>query len=96
MPPFNSTHFNNRIRNATHPEELRDILVLIFHEVVMRWTRRRVEQTGFEGVSESDLYAAFYRTVNELLIMWGNLQTQLGNTVVGFLSVLVLPLLTRS
>ena len=77
--------FTTTITQANHPEELRSILVRLFREVSMRWTNRRVEQTGFENATEEELHSAFYRTANELLIRWGLLQDQLGNTIVGIL-----------
>jgi hypothetical protein len=80
--PFSLDDFNTTISRAAHPEKLRDILVLIFHEVVMRGNGNRNEQTGFEAATDEELELAFLRTVNELLVRWGRLQDQLGNYVV--------------
>jgi hypothetical protein len=80
--PFSLNNLDTRVRRATHPEKLRDILVLIFREVVMRHNGNRTERTGFEAATEEELHLAFFRTVNELLIRWGCLRDQLGNVQV--------------
>ena len=81
--PFSHQNFETTVTQATDPEQLRDILVLLFREVAMRYSRNRVERTGFEDLTEEELHLAFYRTANEMIIRWGYLQDQLGNVVVG-------------
>jgi hypothetical protein len=73
------------VTHATHPERLRDILVHVFLEMAMRYSGNRVERTYFETFNDEELHLAFFRTVNEMLVRWGRLQDQLGNTVVGML-----------
>jgi hypothetical protein len=80
--PFSLNNLDATVSQATHPEELRNILVLIFREVVMRATGTRTEQTGFEAATNEELELAFFRAANELLVRWGRLQDQLGNVVV--------------
>ena len=48
----------------------------------MRWANGLDEQTSFKDANEEELRAAFDRAVKELLIRWGQLQSQLGNNVV--------------
>ena len=80
--PFSLNNLDATVSQATHPEELRNILVRIFREVAMRGTGTRTEQTGFEAATNEELELAFFRTANELLVRWGRLQDQLGNVVV--------------
>lgn len=77
--PFSLDHLNVVVNQATHPERLRDILVLIYREAVMRSGGNRTERTGFEGATDEELELAFFRTVNELVIRWGRLRDRLGN-----------------
>ena len=65
--PFSLDDLEHRVIHTDSPEDLRDILVLIFHEVAMRLTGLRVEETGFETASFDDLHLAFYRTANEMV-----------------------------
>jgi hypothetical protein len=65
--PFSLEEHDKCVAAAVLPEDIRDIVVLIFLEIVMRLTRRRAEGTGFEAVSLEDLHLAFYRAVNELV-----------------------------
>jgi len=81
--PFSLQNLDARVTQATHPEQLRDILVRLFREMAMRHSRNRVERTGFEAATEEELHLAFFRTANEMIVRWGNLQNQLGNVVVG-------------
>ena len=74
---FSLDNFNHRVTHAAHPEQLRDILCLLFHEMEMRRGGSRYETTGFEAASDEDLHLAFYRTANEMIIRWGRLQDQL-------------------
>jgi len=55
------------VSNATQSEEVRDLAVLIFFELLGRHTGTPCEPTGFEEMEVSDLKLAFYRTVNELV-----------------------------
>jgi hypothetical protein len=80
--PFSLKNLDTMVSQATHPERLRDLLVLIYREAVMRGNGNRTEQTGFETATEEELQLAFFRTVNELIVRWGLLQDQLGNKVV--------------
>ena len=63
-----------RVKQAANPERVRDILVLIFRELMMRHTRHRTEHTGFEAATNDELQLAFYRTANELIVRWGRLR----------------------
>jgi hypothetical protein len=92
--PFSLDNLDATVSQATHPEELRDILVLIFREVAMRWNGNRTKKTGFEAATEEELELSFFRTVNELLIRWGRLQDQLGNVVVSI--HIIAPCFTQS
>lgn len=80
--PFSLQNLDTVVTQAPHPEQLRDILVRLFREVMMRCSGNRVERTGFEAATEEELHLAFYRTSNEMIVRWGRLQDQLGNTVV--------------
>ena len=80
--PFSLQNLDTIVAQATHPEQLRDILILMFREVMMRCDGNRVERTGFEAATEEELHLAFFRTVNEMIVQWGRLQDQLGNVVV--------------
>jgi hypothetical protein len=80
--PFSLDDLDTVVSQATHPERLRDLLVLIFREAVMRGNGNRNERTGFEAATDEELELAFLRTVNELVVRWGRLQDQLGNYVV--------------
>ena len=79
--PISLDDLNVVVNQANHPERLRDILVLIFREVVMRHNGNRTELTGFEAATEEELELAFFRTVNEFVVRWGRLRRQLGNPV---------------
>ena len=81
--PFSLKHLDATVSQATHPENLRNILVLIFHDALMRANGNRTERTGFEEATDEELESAFFRTANEFLVRWGRLQDQLGNFVVG-------------
>lgn len=80
--PFLLDSFAATLSQVTHPEKLRNILILIFREAVMRGSGHRTERTGFEAATNEELELAFIRTVNELVVRWGQLQDQLGNHVV--------------
>jgi len=72
MPVAPANHFSlnnheHRVINAVQPEDLRDILCYIFHEMAMRSTGSRTEATGFEAATHYELHLAFYRTVNEMV-----------------------------
>lgn len=58
-----------RVTHAVLPEDLRDIICLIFHEMAMRrrGSRFRVEETGFETATNRELHLAFYRTANQMV-----------------------------
>lgn len=60
-------HHVGGLTGSTAPEHLRDLLVLIFHEMAMRRTGSRYEKTGFEGLKHDELHSAFYRVVNEMV-----------------------------
>lgn len=77
--PFSLDVLNTVASQATHPERLRDMLVLIHREVVMRASGVWSEWTGFEGASDEELELAFFRTVNELIVRWARLRDRLGN-----------------
>ena len=64
---FSLDNHDQRVTQATQPEELRDIICSIFHEISMRHTGSRVEQTGFEAATNYELQLAFYRTTNEMV-----------------------------
>jgi len=64
---FSLTTHGNRVAQATEPEELRDILCYIFHEMSMRLSGSRVERTGFEAATSYEIQLAFYYTVNEMV-----------------------------
>ena len=72
------------VTQAGHPEVLRDIILVIFDQMRLRQAGRRGSPTifGFENASVGELELSLIRTVNELLVRWGRLQNQLGNTVV--------------
>ena len=76
---FSLNNFEHRVIAANHPEQLRDILCLLFEEMSMRHTGIHDEPTGFEDVTDEDLHHAFYRTANQMIIMWCRLQEQLVN-----------------
>ena len=78
--PFSLNDHCAAVSQAGSVEEIRDIVVLIFREVVMRWTGCRGERTGFEDATEQDLHYAFYRAVNELLVRWSQARYPSGNT----------------
>ena len=72
MPLTPAHHFSldnhaHRVTQAVQPEELRDILGLIFREISMRNTGSRVERTGFEAATNYELQLAFYHTANEMV-----------------------------
>jgi hypothetical protein len=71
---FSLNNFEQCVTNTTHPEQLRDILCLLFHEMVMQQTGSRDEITGFEAATDDDLHLAFYRTVNEMVLRWCHLR----------------------
>ena len=74
---FSLNHFEQRVAQAAHPEQLRDILCLLFREMAMRRADYRDEITGFEAATDEDLHLAFYRTANEMILMWCHLRDQL-------------------
>ena len=74
---FSLDNFDHRVTHATHPEQLRDILCLLFHEMEMRRGGPRYETTGFEAALDEDLRLTFYRAANEMIVRWGRLQDQL-------------------
>jgi len=82
--PFSFQAVDHAVAQATHPEELRDIIVNIFDEMRLRLTgvTGAPPMLGFDEARTEDLMTALFRTVNEMLVRWGQLQTQLGNTVV--------------
>ena len=65
--------FEQRVAHAAHPEQLQDILIPLFHEMAMRASGDRDEITGFEAATDDDLHYIFYRTVDEMIIMWRSL-----------------------
>ena len=65
--PFSLEDHWYRVTHAVLPEDLQDILVLIFREMVMRYKGLQVEATGFRNASDDDLDYAFYLTVNEMV-----------------------------
>jgi len=75
--PTNTAKFGNfdldvfelKVLNATNREQLRDILCLIYDELSMRAYNYRCHPTGFEAATEHDLRLAFYRTVNQMIII---------------------------
>ena len=72
MPLTPADHFSlnthgDHVTQAREPEELRDILCYIFHEMSMRLTHSRVERTGFEAATSYKIQLAFYYTVNEMV-----------------------------
>ena len=69
---FDFVEFNHRVIAATHPEQLRDILFLIYDELIIRGSHFRNKLTGFEGVTDHDLHVAFYRTANQMIVMWSD------------------------
>jgi hypothetical protein len=64
---FSLKNLAYRVENAVQPEDIRDVAVSIFHEMMIRKTRVPFEATGFELASDHELCLAFYRTVNELV-----------------------------
>jgi hypothetical protein len=66
----NLDEFENRVVGAVRPEEIRDILFLIYDELAMRRRNERWELTGFERATYNDLRHMFYRAVNQMIIMW--------------------------
>jgi len=62
--PFSLDNHDLRVTNTVLPEELRNIVVLIFRELVMRLTGARVERTGFETATNEELHLALYRAVD--------------------------------
>lgn len=66
---LNLDQFEVRVISATHREQLRDILVLIYDELSMRRHGYRWGVTGFETATYYDLRRAFYRTVNQMILM---------------------------
>jgi len=65
--PFSLNNHEHRVTQAAQPEDLRDILCDIFHEMAMRRTGSRYEETSFEAATDYELHLAFYRTVNEMV-----------------------------
>jgi hypothetical protein len=65
--PFSLKEHENYVTNAVSPEDVRDIVVLIFREISMRQSGYRSEKTGFEAASLHELDLAFYRALNELV-----------------------------
>jgi len=53
--------------NTTQSEEVRDMAVLIFFELLGCLTGNPCEPTGFETMEIEDLELTFYRTINELV-----------------------------
>ena len=69
---FDFVGFKHRLATATHPEQFRDILCLIYDELSMRRHGHRIKVTGFERASCHDLRIAFYCTLNQMITMWSN------------------------
>ena len=68
VQPFISLdHLEYRVTHANHPEDLRDIICFIFHEMANRGTGFQAEKTGFEAATDYELKSAFYRTANEMV-----------------------------
>jgi hypothetical protein len=70
-------NFEQHITQVAHPEQLRDILCLLFDEMEMRGKGFRNKRTGFETATDEELHLAFYRTANQMIIMWSFLRDQL-------------------
>ena len=65
--------FEQRVAHAAHLEQLQDILIPLFCEMAMWALGDWDEITGFEAATDDDLHYVFYRTVDEMIIMWCSL-----------------------
>ena len=71
------------LHNIVPPEELRDIITLIFRELAMRLSGGRAEERpGFEDATIYELRLALYRTASELVILQVDTTSQFNKDVV--------------
>lgn len=79
--PFSHQNLAVAVTQVPHPEQLHDIIILIFIKMRFCLDGNDGEETGFEDASIDELYLALVCTANEMPVRWGSLQNQLGNRV---------------